>query len=127
MKKQRTQKEKKIKPIVLGLVILISFGAGFLIAHLSEEHLPGIDTEDILWPSPPKVNAFFLEDIEKKPFTLENLTGRWSILFFGFANCPDICPSTLQSMTKAENVLRSNPAFGESGQLIFVSVSGIFI
>ena len=43
-------------------------------------------------------------------------------MFFGFANCPDICPSTLMEISKAERKLREIPEFGNSGQLIFISV-----
>jgi protein SCO1/2 len=34
-----------------------------------------------------------------KPFTDENLLGKWSLVYFGFTNCPDICPAELDKVT----------------------------
>ena len=31
---------------------------------------------------------------------LENLQGKWTILFFGFTNCPDICPTTMALLSE---------------------------
>jgi len=47
------------------------------------------------------------------------LTGRWSVVFFGFTYCPDICPTTLQTLGAAKGAL--GPA-GEGLQLVFVTV-----
>lgn len=42
---------------------------------------------------------FALVDHTGKPFTDADLKGKASLLFFGFTHCPDVCPTTLQSMT----------------------------
>jgi protein SCO1 len=34
------------------------------------------------------------------PFPAERLRGRWSIVFFGYTSCPDICPMTLQLLSE---------------------------
>lgn len=44
------------------------------------------------------------------------LRGRWSVLFFGFTHCPDVCPTTLYSLKRAVAELDQPP------QVIFVSV-----
>ena len=35
------------------------------------------------------------------PLDQSALEGRWTLLFFGFTHCPDICPLALQNMTQA--------------------------
>lgn len=41
---------------------------------------------------------FSLIDTEGKPFTNEELKGKFSILYFGFTHCPDICPDELDKL-----------------------------
>ncbi len=73
-------------------------------------------TEGLLWPPPKTLEGFALLDQSGAPFTPERLTGKWSVLFFGFTHCPDICPSTLRLLEKA------SPAFPADTQVVFVSV-----
>jgi cytochrome oxidase Cu insertion factor (SCO1/SenC/PrrC family) len=41
---------------------------------------------------------FSLVTHDDKPFTEQNLKGQWTLLYFGFTNCPDICPAELDKM-----------------------------
>lgn len=50
--------------------------------------------------------------------TRANLMGRWSMLFFGYTQCPDVCPTALTLM--AEMAKRLPPA--ERPQVLFISV-----
>ncbi len=38
-------------------------------------------------------------------FTNENLEGKWSLIFMGFASCPDMCPMTMKQMAKTSEFL----------------------
>jgi protein SCO1/2 len=42
--------------------------------------------------------AFHLTDHNGKDFTAENLKGKYSLVYFGFTHCPDICPEELDKM-----------------------------
>ncbi|TFK28649.1 h-sco1 [Coprinopsis marcescibilis] len=42
---------------------------------------------------------FTLTSHEGKPFTEEELEGKWSLVYFGFTNCPDICPAELDKIS----------------------------
>lgn len=46
-----------------------------------------------------------LIDQDNQTFTQQNLKGKWSLLFFGYTNCPDICPTTLQTMGQVADKL----------------------
>jgi len=45
-----------------------------------------------------QVPAFSLLQGENEPLTEATLKDKWSVLFFGFTNCPDVCPITLNEM-----------------------------
>jgi cytochrome oxidase Cu insertion factor (SCO1/SenC/PrrC family) len=42
--------------------------------------------------------AFHLTDHNGKDFTAEDLKGKYSLVYFGFTHCPDICPEELDKM-----------------------------
>lgn len=42
--------------------------------------------------------AFHLTDHNGKDFTQEDLKGKYSLVYFGFTHCPDICPEELDKM-----------------------------
>ena len=50
-------------------------------------------------------------------FTNEDLKGRWTLVFFGYTYCPDICPITMNVLAQAK---KQAPA--DFPQVIFVSV-----
>lgn len=54
-------------------------------------------------------------------FGAERLRGRWSLVFFGYTTCPDVCPRTLTAFSE----IARQPASGVSDgvtQLLFVSI-----
>ncbi|HEY6618132.1 MAG TPA: SCO family protein [Steroidobacteraceae bacterium] len=88
----------------------------------------------IWWPKPPAVLAtgtilapartlanFSLIDNQGRSFGEQNLRGHWSLMFFGYTNCPGYCPTTLTTLAALEKQLRAakKPA---PPQVIFVSV-----
>ena len=63
--------------------------------------------------------AFNLVDQRNQPVTSDSLKGKYSLVYFGFTNCPDICPISLQTMTQAMEI--AGP-FGENVVPIFITV-----
>jgi protein SCO1/2 len=52
---------------------------------------------------------FALVDHAGRPFGPERLHGQWTFLFFGFVNCPDVCPTTLATLAAAQRSLADLP------------------
>jgi protein SCO1 len=63
---------------------------------------------------------FSLIDQHGAPFGPRNLDGHWSLMFFGYTNCPDFCPTTLVTLAAMEKNLRTEGA--TRPQVVFVSV-----
>jgi protein SCO1 len=62
---------------------------------------------------------FALTSHEGKRFTDKDLAGKPFALFFGFANCPDICPTTLLELT---NRMTEIGAPAKDLRIVFVTV-----
>jgi len=45
---------------------------------------------------------FHLQDLSGRDFGLDNLRGHPSLVFFGFTNCPDVCPTTLATLAQVQ-------------------------
>ncbi len=93
----------------------------------------GVVAALILAPKPPVALAsgtllaparaladFSLIDNRGRSFASSNLRGHWSLMFFGYTNCPDYCPATLTILAAVEKQLRA--AKTTAPQVIFVSV-----
>jgi protein SCO1/2 len=64
---------------------------------------------------------FSLIDNRGREFGPAELRGKWSLMFFGYTNCPDFCPSTLTTLAALEKQLRAAKTVAPP-QVIFVSV-----
>jgi protein SCO1/2 len=53
-----------------------------------------------------EISDFNLIDEHGKRFGLERLKGQWSLLFFGYTYCPDVCPVTMVQINRALNQLK---------------------
>ena len=53
---------------------------------------------------PVEANQFSLINAEQKRVSLSDFSGKVTLIFFGFVNCPDVCPTT---MLELKNVYRA--------------------
>jgi protein SCO1 len=60
-------------------------------------------------------------DQDQHPFDSARLTGHWTFMFFGFTNCPDVCPTTLAMLAQVDKQLADLP-HALQPQVVFVSV-----
>ncbi len=70
----------------------------------------------VLKPDPIVLQTFSLTDQNNRPFTLEELKNKNTLLFFGYTSCPDICPTTLTVLNQVYKQLEKNI------NVVFVSV-----
>jgi protein SCO1/2 len=64
---------------------------------------------------------FSLIDHHGQTFGPAQVRGHWSMMFFGYTNCPDFCPTTLTTLAALEKRLRTDAA-PVRPRVIFMSV-----
>ncbi|MFK7889661.1 MAG: SCO family protein [Granulosicoccus sp.] len=67
-----------------------------------------------------QVSDFQLLDQNGAPLDKSVFENRWSIVFFGYTHCPDVCPITLQTMKNVVEMLKEQNE--PEPQVVFVSV-----
>ena len=96
--------------------------AGLAASLLWRHRAPAVDltTGTFITPSR-ELPDFSLIDQQGRPFGSANLHKHWSMLFFGYTNCPDLCPTTLTTLAAMEKRLRAAKA-SVLPRVVFVSV-----
>ncbi len=79
-----------------------------------------LDAGIVLLPQHRRLPALTLTNQDGQPVVVDQLKGKWSLLFFGYTFCPDICPTTLAQLRELQTQLP--PAARKNLQVIFVSV-----
>ncbi len=88
-----------------------------LMAACGQSAVPKFQLTDVTGASFGK--ALALTDHTGKARTLADFQGKVVVIFFGFTQCPDVCPATLSEMAK---VVKELGADGGKVQVLFVSV-----
>ena len=65
-------------------------------------------------------SAFTLTDINNNPITEKSFQGPLTAIFFGFTNCPDVCPMTLTNLDQV--IEKLNDSETEKLKVFFVSI-----
>jgi protein SCO1 len=60
-----------------------------------------------------------LPDADGKPRTLADFKGKVTVIFFGFTQCPDVCPTTLAELASARKLLGAD---GAQVQGVFITI-----
>ena len=102
-------------PVAIAILAAVAIGVSVAL-HERATATPSLRAGTAL-PEPRPLAAFDLTDQRGQPFSRENLRGRWTLLFTGFTNCPDVCPLTIASMAELRRRLAR-----EDLQFLFVSV-----
>lgn len=63
--------------------------------------------------------AFNMTDDAGRPVSAETYRGKTVLLFFGYTNCPDVCPTTLATLAQA---LKDTKTHGAGTVVLFVTV-----
>jgi protein SCO1/2 len=115
-----SKSEKTRLFLPLFLIIPALLGA-LLLTGCSAPEPPELRQATLL-PVAKAVADFKLTDQTGRPFTLDNLEGRWTLAFFGYTHCPDVCPTSMAMLGQVQRNLAKDPNTGELPQVVFFSV-----
>ncbi|WP_238191626.1 SCO family protein [Paenibacillus sp. L3-i20] len=65
--------------------------------------------------------AFEMNDINGKAVSLESTKGKARLVYFYFANCPDVCPPTTFILSQVQEKLREQGTLGTKAELISIT------
>jgi protein SCO1/2 len=115
-----SKSKNSIPALIVVAVLAVAFGVYFQSSTGVKDTLPTFEKAIIL-PNSKAIQGVEFVDHQGHRFSKQQLLGRWNILFFGFTNCPDICPTTMQTLKQVKNKLVLDNVWGNY-QVIMVSV-----
>jgi len=106
----------------IAIVALLALIGGFSISWVISSNKP-IELEAGLWfgEQARALPEFELVDHNGQALNRTSLAGKWSLMFFGYTHCPDICPASLQTMSDMVQAIE-DPDVAAALRVYFISV-----
>lgn len=101
-------KQNPIWYLVGSVLVILALLSGLYLGSASKRSSPTIKNLQTatLYPADFRaIKDFTLQDQHGASFGLNALKGKWSLVFFGFTYCPDVCPNTLQVLKQISDKL----------------------
>jgi protein SCO1/2 len=112
------------RPLLLILIVAaLSVTAGSLLWN-SMQSGPDYSQRMVFaaYPEPRVIADFDLRGPQGSAWSLQQLKDRWTLVFFGFTYCPDVCPSTLLQLAELRKALADDLDEEMLPAVLFVSV-----
>ncbi|MGL1958086.1 MAG: SCO family protein [Colwellia sp.] len=103
--------------LIFGLIAFIAAIVGVLFFQQIYQ-LP-LPEHALYYQQPRIINDFELTDQQGNSFNKTQLVDKWSLVFFGYTSCPDVCPTTLQNLSFIYDDLKKT---ANNSQVLLVSV-----
>ncbi|QUM82543.1 SCO family protein [Moritella sp. 5] len=108
---------KKSKAIIAAGIIGLSALGAIIANNIQQSNLPTFTTA---YSQPKQISLPDFELGDNKEYTKALFKGKWSLVFFGYASCPDICPTELYNLNNVANIMTD--AGKTMPQVVFISV-----
>lgn len=115
----------RVQKTVFILAAIVALIMGLTVNKVLSDRQQGdptrlIDAGIILLPQSRAMPDVQMTDQEGAVVSMDQLQGKWSLLFLGYTFCPDICPTTLANLRDVQNQLPD--ATRQRLQVILISV-----
>ncbi|RMF79110.1 MAG: SCO family protein [Chloroflexi bacterium] len=133
MSSAKSAKQSKLQYVFMGLIVVSAFVAAFSISRVltARDDAPLADTINPVEGEglagyarvdpPHELRDFELTSQTGEAIHLSDLRGKTTLMFFGYTNCPDVCPTTLADYTTVKEQLGD---VAEEVNFVFISVDG---
>ena len=93
--------------ILVALVALVIGLTAYRVLNSERQDDPTqlLDAGIVILPQGRDVPKLTLTDQDGEPVQVDQLEGKWTLLFFGYTFCPDICPATLAELRQLRSQL----------------------
>lgn len=105
------------RKLLLSVAAAVLAGGALLLGGCSDSGKPAFSSIDITGADYAK--DFQLTDQNGQARTLKDYRGRIVVMFFGYTQCPDVCPTSLTELVAVKKLLGAD---GDKLQGLFVSV-----
>lgn len=112
---QPMQPERRRAVKALSGALALSMTAGLLAACSPDK--PAFKSIDLTGAD--YANGFSLADHNGQPRTLKDFAGKIIVVFFGFTQCPDVCPTSMAELAQVKQLLGPD---GDRLQGIFITL-----
>jgi protein SCO1/2 len=102
----------------------IAPGAGAHGSHAAPASLEMLTRTVVPIENSAPLDAATLVGTDGKPASAQLLRGHWTLLYFGYTSCPDVCPTTLATLARVARDPQSGVADGRTS-IVFVSVDPV--
>ncbi len=94
----------KLLFLTFGLVCLGLVGGVWMQKSVEMKREPELITGTLL-PTPKSLPHFRLTDDKHNFFSDRAFENQWSLVFFGYTQCPELCPKTLKIMSEVKQIV----------------------
>jgi protein SCO1 len=111
------------RPSSISVFAIVAFVAGLLLARMIfvAQDTPPHTQQATLFPSARPIPGLALVDQDGTPLDEDFFEQGWTLVFFGFTSCPDICPTTLATLARMQLQLQELPP-AQRPRVLMISV-----
>ena len=102
------------------MIAAFAYSAGYLASSQQQVAVLPPTSAGFIWPPPPPLESFTLTDTDGRTFDQTRFSDRWTLVFFGYTHCPDICPTTMAELAELKSQLAGTEA--SDARVVMVSV-----
>jgi protein SCO1/2 len=109
------------RPPLIGVLAIVAFALGLSFVRGCRGPAMAAPERATEFAGPRALPPMPLIDQDGRPFDAARLRRGWTLVFFGFTRCPDVCPTTLAALARTRAALADLPQ-AQQPRVLLISV-----